>query len=488
MKEFDYYLKDLDKNPSFILENCKDKKIYRSSRECLTSPSQDFGKIKQWVFEQKKYLRGLSKSQLSFLNEYAGNKLYPLLNTWLRGDTNLSILWLSGSIEEYKQNCEYLSSRLGISPVVFSPANKKHVKLLLAHLEELAQTLSEVISNAPESPELILYRGTKEQYWSEDEQTFTQQGFMSATMTMSLAEYYLKNKGCCIKQLLVPAKTRCLFVSLLHEEGLGGSDEYEILFQASSRLKIVDREIVKIGENPYVQAYLCEYLPPESSILSVPSEVGWQVRAALGEKVSIKQVTMAELCLLLSIDSLSNVGAIAKAFSEAEDDPLPKLAFFCVSAKMLDLLCKKTKVVRRFWLSKFFEAEHKKHFASFEAKAGVMFRYGFQPSDGLLLSIMKSCSESQLVSLREKGMKISEAFVSSLLRDRMVLLIEKALSSRLLEPSKTILDLLVRYNLPKTIGEVAAKVESDEITYMNLRRFNRHLGERDFNNLKFSLK
>ena len=120
------------------------------------------------------------------------------------------------------------------------------------HISSLyVKDLKKIINNSPALPsEAILYRGTTDKYYRTDPNAdyFYSSAFMSTSCNLNVAFNFTNDiTECCIKKIIVPAGTRCIFMEMITSV----PSEIEILLAPDNEFKIIEDKIVEYNNSEY---------------------------------------------------------------------------------------------------------------------------------------------------------------------------------------------------------------------------------------------
>ncbi len=197
----------------------------------------------EWKKEQYKYIKNLSKSDKLALIIYSETHFFKLLNKFCNQVINPKNILEYEIEEKVKKYCKLKKIKL-----VDQGDTREYFVFITDLCISLTKQLIDIIENSPSfKSEIKLYRGTKQYYYSEGEDSIINYGFVSTSVDKEVTDYFIKGGKCCLFNITMPKGSKGLYLSLLKEvEGYELKyDEDEVLLLPYSTFELIDKKLHK---------------------------------------------------------------------------------------------------------------------------------------------------------------------------------------------------------------------------------------------------
>jgi hypothetical protein len=195
----------------------------------------------EWKKEQYKYIKNLSKSDKLALIIYSETHFFKLLNKFCNqfiNPKNMLEYEMEDKVEEY---CNLKKIK------IIDQDNTREYFVFIADLcITLTKDLINIIEKSPSNnSEIIVYRGTKQYYYSEKEYNIINYGFVSTSVDKEITDYFIKGGKCCLFNITMPKGSKGLYLSLLNQvKGYELKyDEDEVLLLPYSTFELIDKKL-----------------------------------------------------------------------------------------------------------------------------------------------------------------------------------------------------------------------------------------------------
>ena len=197
-----------------------------------------------WMSEQLEYLKKISKKDKLVLKIYSESYLFKLLNNFCNQIIDPETI-LEYDIEE--ENETYIEEYLKIKNIKQPDEEAENIEYFIFVIDliiSITKDLISIIINSPPTPDVMVYRGTKNYYYSKEDNILINYGFVSTSLDEEVAEIFTDQKTCCLFKVLIPKGTRGIYLSLLDLiDGDMEYEEYELVLPPYSKFKLIDTHI-----------------------------------------------------------------------------------------------------------------------------------------------------------------------------------------------------------------------------------------------------
>lgn len=190
----------------------------------------------KWGENQFKYIKNFSEKEKLILKIYSETYFFKIINNFCNQIIDPKTI-LEYNFEEPLVNKYIEINNLNIPGNI---RNKNYFIFVIDLIIMFINDLINIINNSPPTPELKVYRGTKNYYYSKDNNILINYGFASTSNKQKIA-YTFTGKKCCLFNVTIPKGTKCIYLSLLQliDQNMK-YDESEIVLSPYSSFKLED--------------------------------------------------------------------------------------------------------------------------------------------------------------------------------------------------------------------------------------------------------